>query len=567
MLYPVNTIIFNTRYKSFFIQYFILQIRCKNFYLMFSAKYIFVTGGVTSSLGKGIISASLAKLLQSRGFKVTIQKLDPYINVDPGTLNPYEHGECYVTDDGAETDLDLGHYERFLNTPTSQANNVTTGKIYQTVIEKERKGEYLGKTVQVIPHITDEIKRRIKILGQKNQYDFVITEIGGTVGDIESTPYIEAVRQLKRELGNSSLVIHLTLLPYLSSTGELKTKPTQHSVKMLLEHGVQPDIIVCRTEHKINTDIRKKIALFCNVSEDAVIEAIDAKSIYEVPLLMEKEKLDEVVLKKLQINTNNQPDLKQWKDFLNIIYTTKNQVDIGLIGKYVELKDSYKSIAEAFIHGGAVNNCRVNIHWIHSEKINKENIESILKNLKGILVAPGFGNRGIEGKILAIEYARKNNIPFLGLCLGMQCAVIEFARNVLKYEDANSTEMNPATTHPVIDLLESQKKLTYLGGTMRLGSYPCEIKENTLAYKIYKHKLIYERHRHRYEFNNLYADEFIKHGMILSGINPDNGLVEIIELKEHPFFIGVQFHPEYKSTVENPHPLFVHFIKAAIEQK
>lgn len=531
-----------------------------------SVKYIFVTGGVTSSLGKGIISASLAKLLQSRGFKVTIQKLDPYINVDPGTLNPYEHGECYVTDDGAETDLDLGHYERFLNTPTSQANNVTTGKIYQTVIDKERKGEYLGKTVQVIPHITDEIKRRIKILGQQHQFDFVITEIGGTVGDIESTPYIEAVRQLKWELGNDCLVIHLTLLPYLSSTGELKTKPTQHSVKMLLEHGVQPDIIVCRTEHKINEDIRKKIALFCNVSKEAVIEAIDAKSIYEVPLLMEKEKLDEVVLKKLSVKTEHSPDLKKWKDFLNILYTTQTQVDIALVGKYVELKDSYKSIAEAFIHAGVQNNCKVNIHWIHSEKITRENIDRLLGKVKGILVAPGFGNRGIEGKIISIEYARKNKIPFLGICLGMQCAVIEFARNVLNYADANSREMNPATTHPVIDLLDSQKQLTYLGGTMRLGAYPCEIKENTLAYKIYNKKLISERHRHRYEFNNEYTDAFIKNGMILSGINPDKGLVEIIELKEHPFFIGVQFHPEYKSTVENPHPLFIHFVKAALEK-
>ncbi|GIV27258.1 MAG: CTP synthase [Bacteroidia bacterium] len=532
---------------------------------MSSTKYIFVTGGVTSSLGKGIISASLAKLLQSRGFKVTIQKLDPYINVDPGTLNPYEHGECFVTDDGAETDLDLGHYERFLNIPTSQANNVTTGKIYQTVIDKERRGDYLGKTVQVIPHITDEIKRRIKILGQNHQFDFVITEIGGTVGDIESTPYIEAVRQLKWELGNNCLVIHLTLLPYLSSTGELKTKPTQHSVKMLLEHGVQPDIIVCRTEHKINDDIRKKIALFCNVSKESVIEAIDAKSIYEVPLLMEKEKLDEVVLKKLNVHTNSKPELSNWKAFLNILYSTKNQVDIALVGKYVELKDSYKSIAEAFIHAGVKNNHKVNIHWIHSEMITKDNVQKLLGNIKGILVAPGFGNRGIEGKIIAIEYARKNKVPFLGICLGMQCAVIEFARNVLNYEDANSREMNPATTHPVIDLLESQKSINYLGGTMRLGAYPCEIKENTLAYKIYNQKLIYERHRHRYEFNNEYRDVFEKNGVVFSGINPEKDLVEIMEIKYHPFFIGVQFHPEYKSTVENPHPLFIHFVKAAID--
>ena len=470
-----------------------------------------------------------------------------------------------MTDDGAETDLDLGHYERFLNTPTSQANNVTTGKIYQTVIDKERKGDYLGKTVQVIPHITDEIKRRIKILGQHHPLDFVITEIGGTVGDIESTPYIESVRQLKWELGINCLVIHLTLLPYLSSTGELKTKPTQHSVKMLLEHGVQPDIIVCRTEHKINEDIRKKIALFCNVQKDAVIEAIDAKSIYEVPLLMEKEKLDEVVLKKLQIPITNKPDLRQWKEFLNTLYSATKQVDVALVGKYVELKDSYKSIAEAFIHAGVKNNCKVNIHWIHSERINKDNVDKVLGKVKAILVAPGFGTRGIEGKITAIEYARKNKIPFLGICLGMQCAVIEFARHVLNYEDANSREMNPATTHPVIDLLDSQKQVHYMGGTMRLGAYPCEIKENTLTYKIYQQKLIYERHRHRYEFNNEYTDAFISHGMILSGINPDKNLVEIIELSEHPFFIGVQFHPEYKSTVENPHPLFVHFIKAALE--
>ncbi len=531
-----------------------------------STKYIFVTGGVTSSLGKGIISSSLAKLLQARGFSVTIQKLDPYINVDPGTLNPYEHGECYVTDDGAETDLDLGHYERFLNTPTSQANNVTTGKIYQTVIEKERKGEYLGKTVQVIPHITDEIKRRIKVLGQKNQFQFIITEIGGTVGDIESTPYIESVRQMKWELGNNCIVIHLTLLPYLSSTGELKTKPTQHSVKMLLEHGVQPDIIVCRAEHPINEDIRKKVALFCNVEKSAVIESKDAKSIYEVPILMEKEKLDEVVLRKLQVQSDKKPDLKNWSEFLDILYHTKQQIDIALVGKYVELKDSYKSIAEAFIHAGVRNHCKVNLHWIHSEKINKDNVKELLGNVKGILVAPGFGSRGIEGKITAIQFARENKIPFLGICLGMQCAVIEFARNILGYADANSREMNPATTHPVIDILENQKNISYMGGTMRLGAYPCEIKSGTLAQNIYQQKIINERHRHRYEFNNEYIDVFSKNGMILSGINPDKGLVEIVELKDHPFFIGVQFHPEYKSTVENPHPLFVHFVDAAIKK-
>lgn len=531
-----------------------------------ATKYIFVTGGVTSSLGKGIISASLAKLLQARGYTVTIQKLDPYINVDPGTLNPYEHGECYVTDDGAETDLDLGHYERFLNVPTSQANNVTTGRIYQSVIEKERKGEFLGKTVQVIPHITDEIKNRIKLLGKTGQFQFVITEIGGTVGDIESLPYIEAVRQLRWELENDCTVIHLTLLPYLSTTGELKTKPTQHSVKLLLEYGVQPDILVCRTEHPITKDIRRKLALFCNVNAESVIEAMDAKTIYEVPLLMEKEKLDVTVLKKLGITVTDEPKLENWKNFLNHFHNPKKEVRIGLIGKYVELKDSYKSISEAFIHAGAVNDCKVSLEWIHSESLTEENVTEKLKGLKGVLVAPGFGNRGIEGKIAAIKFVRENNIPFLGICLGMQCAVIEFARHVLHLKDAHSREMNPASSSPVIDLLENQKNISNLGGTMRLGSYNCELEENTLAWKVYGSSKIQERHRHRYEFNNEYKKQFEDAGMVLSGINPEGGLVEIIELPQHPFFIGVQFHPEYKSTVENPHPLFVGFVKATLAE-
>jgi CTP synthase len=532
-----------------------------------NTKYIFVTGGVTSSLGKGIIAASLAKLLQARGFTVTIQKLDPYINIDPGTLNPYEHGECYVTEDGAETDLDLGHYERFLNVPTSQANNVTTGRIYQSVIEKERKGEYLGKTVQVIPHITDEIKNRIKILGKTGQFQFVITEIGGTVGDIESLPYIEAVRQLKWELGEDCTVIHLTLLPYLATSGELKTKPTQHSVKLLLEYGVQPDILVCRSEHEISSDIRRKIALFCNVSPDAVIEALDAPTIYEVPLLMEKEKLDEIVLKKLNITKITEVKLDKWKHFLNKFYNPTKEVTIGLVGKYVELKESYKSIAEAFIHAGAVNDCKVKVEWIHSDSLTEENIVEKFKNLQGILVAPGFGNRGIEGKIIAIKYARENKIPFLGICLGMQCAVIEFARNVLGLKDAHSREMNPATSAPVIDLLEAQKNISHMGGTMRLGSYPCRLVEGTLAHRIYGKININERHRHRYEFNNDYVKSFKDAGMVLSGLNPDADLAEIIEIPSHPFFIGVQFHPEYKSTVENPHPLFVSFVKASLGEK
>lgn len=529
-------------------------------------KYIFVTGGVTSSLGKGIISASLAKLLQARGFRVTIQKFDPYINVDPGTLNPYEHGECYVTDDGAETDLDLGHYERFLNTPTSQANNVTTGRIYQYVINKEREGAYLGKTVQVVPHITDEIKRRILLLGNDDKYDVVITEIGGTVGDIESLPYIETVRQLKWELGsNNCIVIHLTLIPYLKAAKELKTKPTQHSVKELLEIGVQPDILVCRTEHPINKEMRRKIALFCNVTINAVIESIDADTIYDVPILMLKEGLDKTVMSKLKLTSKEEPNLDKWKEFLGKLKNPLHEVKIGLIGKYVELQDAYKSIHEAFIHAGASNECKVNVVSIQSETITNENAAQLLSQLHGILIAPGFGHRGVEGKIAAIKYARENNIPFFGICLGMQCSVVEFARHVMGWEDAHSTEMNPDTSYPVIDLMESQKQVNQKGGTMRLGAYPCQIKKNSKAYQIYNTTLIYERHRHRWEMNNKYLDLFEENGLIATGINPDTNLVEIIENKKHPFFIGVQFHPELKSTVDNPHPLFVKFIKAAMD--
>ncbi len=532
-----------------------------------NTKYIFVTGGVTSSLGKGIISASLAKLLQARGKSVTIQKLDPYINVDPGTLNPYEHGECYVTNDGAETDLDLGHYERYLNVPTSQANNVTTGSIYQTVINKEREGAYLGKTVQVIPHITDEIKRRIKLLGETGEYEIVITEIGGTVGDIESLPYIEAVRQLRWEVGvNNFLVIHLTLIPYLKAAGELKTKPTQHSVKALLEYGIQPDVLVCRSDRHIPKDLKKKIALFCNVTSNAVIESLDAESIYDVPLLMMKEELDKVVLRKLKLPVSKEPDMAQWKGFLGILKNPTAEVKIGLVGKYVELQDAYKSIAEAFIHAGVSNECKVNLEMIHSEDINADNVVGKLRRLKGILVAPGFGDRGIDGKIEAVKYARENNIPFLGICLGMQCAVIEFARNVLKLKGAHTTEVDSDTRYPVIDIMEDQKNIKNKGGTMRLGAYPCKLKRGTKAHAVYSKANIEERHRHRYEFNNKFKDKFEKAGMVASGINPDGDLVEMVELKDHPWFIGCQFHPEYKSTVANPHPLFVRFVKAALEK-
>jgi CTP synthase len=534
---------------------------------MAQAKHIFVTGGVTSSLGKGIIASSLATLLQARGFSVTIQKFDPYINIDPGTLNPYEHGECYVTDDGAETDLDLGHYERFLNVPTSQANNVTTGRIYYNVITKEREGAYLGKTVQVIPHITDEIKRNILLLDETGKYDIIITEIGGCVGDIESLPFIEALRQLKWELsGNDVVVIHLTLLPYLNAAGELKTKPTQHSVKALSEAGVQPDIIVCRSEKPVPQEIRKKIALFTGVHVNSVIEALDAETIYDVPLMMRKEKLDERVLAKLRYPYKKEPNIEAWKEFLGKLKNPTDSVEIGLVGKYVELRDAYKSIAEAFIHAGAYNECKVNLHWIHSEKINEENAEQILGKLNGILVAPGFGERGIEGKITAVRFARENKIPFFGICLGMQCAVIEFARNVLGLE-AHSTEMQADTPHPIIDLMADQKQIRQKGGTMRLGAYPCKLKKNTKIYQAYGKSLISERHRHRYEFNNKYLEQIEKAGMIASGINPDTNLVEAIELTDHPWFVGVQFHPELKSTVMNPHPLFMRFVKAALEQK
>ena len=530
----------------------------------FSTKYIFVTGGVTSSLGKGIIAASLGKLLSSRGYRVTIQKLDPYINIDPGTMNPYEHGECYVTTDGAETDLDLGHYERFLDHETSQANNVTTGSIYQTVINKERKGDYLGKTVQIIPHITDEIKRRIMLLGDTNNYDFVITEIGGTVGDIESLPYIEAVRQIKWELQKNAIYIHLTLVPYLSAAGELKTKPTQHSVKTLLESGIQPDILVCRTEHHLNENIKQKIALFCNVEKDAVIESMDAKTIYEVPLLMQKEKLDQVVLRKLNVNDNTEVDLKKWNSFLQKLNNPNQEINIGLVGKYIKLKDSYKSIYEALIHAGTDKNCKVNIKWIHAEELTDSHLEKEFEDLNGVLVAPGFGDRGIEGKINAIKYVREKNIPFLGICLGMQCAVVEFARNILNKSDANSTEMNPNTKFPVIDIMENQKNIQNKGGTMRLGAYNCKLEKNTFAHNAYKKDTIKERHRHRYEFNNSYIDEFNSKGMNFSGINPENNLVEIVEIPDHKWFVGVQFHPEYSSTVLKPHPLFSDFVQACI---
>ena len=531
-------------------------------------KYIFVTGGVSSSLGKGIISASLAKLLQSRGLNVTIQKFDPYINIDPGTLNPYEHGECYVTEDGTETDLDLGHYERFLNIRTSESNNTTTGQIYQTVINKERKGDFLGKTVQVIPHITNEIKRRIKLIQEEKNYDVIITELGGTVGDIESYPFIEAVRQFRWEVGmGNSVVIHLTLLPYLTAAGELKTKPTQHSVKKLMESGVNADIIVCRTEHSLNDDLRKKIALFCNVEIESVIESIDASTIYEVPILMQHEKLDDVVLKKLNLNNIKSSKLDNWNAFVKKIKNPSNEVNIGLIGKYVELQDSYKSILESFVHAGAANDVKVNVIPIHSEEINIKSSDQIFKNLNGILVAPGFGERGVEGKIEAIRIAREKNIPFLGICLGMQMAVIEFARNVLGLNKANSTEMDINCKYPVISMMESQKNIKEKGGTMRLGSWKCVIENNSLAHKIYSTNEINERHRHRYELNFEFMKELSQKGMVFSGKNPDTGLVEIIELSDHSWFFGVQFHPEYRSTVEEPHPVFVSFVKASLSHK
>lgn len=527
-------------------------------------KYIFVTGGVTSSLGKGIVSASLGKLLEARGYSVTIQKLDPYINVDPGTMNPYEHGECFVTDDGAETDLDLGHYERFLSSRTSQANNVTTGRIYQSVINKERRGDYLGKTVQVIPHITNEIKEHIKLLGKTGKYDIVITEIGGTVGDIESLPFIEAVRQLKWEMEHDAISIHLTLIPYLSAASELKTKPTQNSVKKLRELGLQPDILVCRTEHHLNSKIKRKIALFCNVEKDAVIESLDAESIYHVPLLMQSEKLDSVSLRKLGLKDETKVPLNTWKIFLDHLKKPKSTVNVAVIGKYIELQDAYKSIAESFVHSSAENQCKVNVKWLHSEKIDATNVEKKLSPFDAILVAPGFGDRGIDGKIESVKYARTNNVPFLGICLGMQCAVIEFARNVLQLKDAHSSEINSQTSNPVIDLMDEQKKVHKKGGTMRLGAYKCQIENNTKAFECYQNNAIEERHRHRYEFNNNYKQRIEEKGMIATGINKESSLVEIVEIKQHPWFVGVQFHPEYKSTVAQPHPLFVGFIKAAI---
>ncbi|MEQ6168962.1 MULTISPECIES: CTP synthase [unclassified Ekhidna] len=534
---------------------------------MSKTKYIFVTGGVTSSLGKGIIAASLGKLLQARGLSVTIQKFDPYINIDPGTLNPYEHGECYVTNDGAETDLDLGHYERFLSIETSQANNVTTGRIYYNVIQKERQGEFLGKTVQVIPHITDEIKNNIYKLGETGKYDVVITEIGGCVGDIESLPFIEAVRQAKFELGSSnSISIHLTLIPYLKASGELKTKPTQHSVKELLEAGIQPDILVCRSEYPITQEIRKKLALFCNVPINSVIEALDAPTIYDVPILMRKEKLDERVLTKFKMPYKKEPKIDKWKEFLGRLKNPTDSVNIGLVGKYVELQDAYKSIVESFVHAGAANECKVNLKWIHAEELDGDNVEKELRGLDGILVAPGFGERGIEGKIYAVQYARENKVPFFGICLGMQCAVIEFARNVLGKKKANSTEMTK-TSYPVIDLMESQKNIKDMGGTMRLGAYVCELKKGSKAYAAYGSKRIMERHRHRYEFNNKYLEDYENGGMIATGINPETNLVEIMEIKDHPWFVGTQYHPELKSTVMDPHPLFVKFIKASLDLK
>ncbi|MCV6628706.1 MAG: CTP synthase [Flavobacteriaceae bacterium] len=535
---------------------------------MTNTKYVFVTGGVTSSLGKGIIAASLAKLLQARGYKTTIQKFDPYINVDPGTLNPYEHGECYVTDDGAETDLDLGHYERFLNVPTSQANNVTTGRIYQSVIEKERRGEYLGKTVQVIPHITNEIKSRIQLLGKTGKYDIVITEIGGTVGDIESLPYIESVRQLVWDLGeNNSVVIHLTLIPYLSAAGELKTKPTQHSVKTLMESGIKADILVCRTEHEISDDIKRKLALFCNVKQGAVIQSIDTDTIYNVPNLMLEEGLDTVTLDLLNLPDEGKPDLTNWNNFLQKYANPKQEVSIGLVGKYVELQDSYKSILESFIHAGAANEVSVKVISIHSEHITKDVIENTVSTLDAILVAPGFGERGVQGKIDAVQYAREHQIPFLGICLGMQMAVIEYSRNVLGLADANSREMDEQTSHPVIDIMEEQKDITHMGGTMRLGAWNCQLKPDSLIHKVYGKERISERHRHRYEYNNSYKIQLEEKGMISTGFNPETNLVEVVELRDHPWFVGVQYHPEYKSTVANPHPLFVNFVQAAVAFK
>lgn len=535
---------------------------------MTDTKYIFVTGGVISSLGKGIIASSLGKLLQARGYKVTIQKLDPYINIDPGTLNPYEHGECYVTVDGHEADLDLGHYERFLNEPTHRDNNITTGRIYQNVINKERKGDYLGKTVQIVPHITDEIRRNIKLLGAKYNYDFVITEIGGTVGDIESLPFIESVRQLRWELGaKNSCCIHLTYVPYIAAAGEVKTKPTQHSVKSLQSSGVQPDMLVLRTEHPLNKDILRKVALFCNVEADAVVQSVDVSTIYEVPLKMQEQGMDETVLRKLGIAAGPKPDLKPWKDFLDKKKNAKDTITIGLVGKYVELHDAYKSINESLLQASIYNDRKLDLQFIHSDKLTDENVAEKLSHLDGIVIAPGFGQRGIEGKFIALKFARENNYPTFGICLGMQCMVIEYARNVLGLDDANSTEMNPQTSYKVIDLMEEQKNITNMGGSMRLGAYKCALGKGSLVHEAYGKDVVEERHRHRFEFNNEFKDQFEESGMKCTGTNPETGLVEVVEVPSLKWFLGVQFHPEYNSTVLAPNPLFMSFIKAVIANK
>lgn len=530
-------------------------------------KYIFVTGGVVSSLGKGIVAASLAKLLQARGYSVTIQKFDPYINIDPGTLNPYEHGECYVTDDGHEADLDLGHYERFLNIATSRANNITTGRIYQNVIRKERKGDYLGKTVQVVPHITDEIKRNVKLLGQKKQFDFVITEIGGTVGDIESLPFLESVRQLKWELGSGCLCVHLTYVPYIAAAGEVKTKPTQHSVKQLQELGIQPDILVLRTEHSLNPEILHKVALFCNVTPDSVVQCVDVPTIYEVPLALQEQKLDSTVLHKLGIEAFGEVELRDWKNFLALRASAQETVNIALVGKYVELQDAYKSIDESLLQASIYHQRKLNLISVHSEKITEDNVAELLGHMDGVVIAPGFGSRGIDGKFVAIQYTREHNIPTLGICLGMQCMVIEFARNVLGLQDAHTTEIMPETPHKVVDLMEEQKSISDMGGTMRLGGYDCVLRKGSRIAQAYGKNFIRERHRHRFEFNSQYREAFESAGMICAGENPDTGLVETVELPEHRWFIGVQFHPEYNSTVLRPNPLFLSFIEAAIDQR
>jgi CTP synthase len=530
-------------------------------------KYIFVTGGVVSSLGKGIIASSLGKLLQARGYKVTIQKLDPYINIDPGTLNPYEHGECYVTMDGHEADLDLGHYERFLNQPTHRANNITTGRIYQNVINKERKGDYLGKTVQIVPHITDEIRRNIKLLGTKYDYDFVITEIGGTVGDIESLPFIESMRQLKWAMGKNCACVHLTYVPYIAAAKEVKTKPTQHSVKNLQESGIQPDMLVLRTEHVLSKDILRKVALFCNVEEDAVVQSVDVPTIYEVPLKMQEQGMDEIILRKMGIQAGERPDLKSWRDFLDKKKNAVETIRIGLVGKYVELPDAYKSINESLLQAATYNDRKLDLQHIHSAKITEENVAGLLESLDGILVAPGFGQRGIEGKFIALKYAREHNVPTFGVCLGMQCMVIEYARNVLHLDDANSTEMNTHTPHKVIDLMEEQKNITNMGGSMRLGAYKCALQKGSLVHKAYGKDLVEERHRHRFEFNNDYRSLFEENGMKCTGLNPDTNLVEVVEVPALKWYLGVQFHPEYNSTVLSPNPLFMSFIKAVIENR